>query len=207
MTRPSNFAWVTASAFRSKFTDDDLAAFGRYVQLAERLRRCRYFTDEEWRVSMQLDRGVATSFAIALPDEGATRDMLILLRPRFLRGERASYAGVSQILRGRLAVGTREADALRARLDRFRIAGEGMLASWDFPEGAGASPESPSVVFKDWLHGEYFHHDRDKAARIEKLNRLRLYELQFHRVVERLARLYWEFAALVRRVLEVAPGV
>lgn len=184
-------------------TDDERSAMRRYLKLTDELRTCRYFVEDERSMSVTLDHGVTTSWEQTLPSAGATRDMLGVLRQLFGDGERASFASVVKVVR-RLADPETEAGAFLLRqVTAFERAKQGVLDSWDAqPGGTEASPRTPLETFLDWMYGEFLHSDADKAARIEALDtEFRLYEWHFHWVVERLAILFAQFAAIVRGVL------
>jgi hypothetical protein len=184
-------------------TEDDRSAVLRYLKLTDELRSCRYFVEEERSWSVTMDRGVTTSWEQKLPSAGATRDMLAVLRQLFGDGERASFASMAALVR-RFADGQTEAGAFLLRqVAAFERAKQGVLDSWDAqPDGTDASPRTPLDTFLDWMYGEFLHSDAEKAQRIKELDtEYRLYEWQFHWVVERLAILFSQFAAIVRGVL------
>lgn len=184
-------------------TEDQRAAMLRYLKLTDELRSCRYFVEEERSMSVTLDLGKTTSWEQRLPSAGATRDMLGVLRQLFGDRERASFASMAALVR-RFAEAQTEAGAFLLRqVAAFERAKQGVLGSWDAqPGGTDASPRTPLETFLDWMYGEFLHSDVEKAARIEELDTdYRLYEWQFHWVVERLAILFSQFAAIVRGVL------
>src|SRR5581483_5217639 len=177
-------------------TGEELSAMRRYLKLTEELRSCRYFVEEERSMSVTMDGGTTTSWEQTLPSAGATRDMLGVLRQLFGDGERASFASMVQLVR-RVADPQTEAGAFLLRqVAVFEGAKQGVLDSWDAqPGGNEASPRTPLDTFLDWMYGEFLHSDAEKAARIEALDtEYKLYEWQFHWVVERLAVLFAQFA-------------
>lgn len=197
---------VEPSAFRDEaFSDKPLAAMDRHVALAGELSRCRYFTEEERSMHLTMDQGVTTSFEMNLPDAGATRDMLGLLRQLFGDNERSSFASMVAILRAQADAQTPEGQKLLDVLGRYELIKEGVLDSWDVqPSGTENSPQPPLVVFLDWMYGEYLHSDEEKAQRIRGLDGGQgLYEWQFHWVAERLSMLFTGFAQIVKRTLEL----
>jgi hypothetical protein len=66
---------VTPAAFGSSFTSDEVSNLRRYVHLSEQLRRCRYFTEEERSMHVEMDAGVTTKWEQTLPDAGAVSDV------------------------------------------------------------------------------------------------------------------------------------
>lgn len=199
---------VEPGALVAPFTDDERSAIKRYVYLTKELARCKYFTEEERSFSVTMDRGVTTSWEQVLPDAGATRDMLGLLRQLFGDKERGSFAAVSSILVSHSNTQTIEGRRLLSAIDRFQYLRQGVLDSWDVrPNGKENAPGEPLTVFLDWMYGEFLHSDADKAARIASLDtEFRLYEWQFHWVAERLAALYTTFAVTVESALEQAAS-
>ena len=184
-------------------TEEDRSAMLRYLKLTDELRSCRYFVEEERSWSVTIDRGKTTSWEQRLPSAGATRDMLAVLRQLFGDSERASFASMVALMR-RFADPHTEAGAFLLRqVAAFERAKQGVLDSWDAqPGGTEASPRTPLETFLDWMYGEYLHSDAEKAARIKELDtKYKLYEWQFHWVVERLVVLFAQFAAIVRGVL------
>lgn len=154
---------------------------------------------------LTMDQGVTTSFEMNLPDAGATRDMLGLLRQLFGDNERSSFASMVAILRAQADAQTPEGQKLLDVLGRYELIKEGVLDSWDVqPSGTENSPQPPLVVFLDWMYGEYLHSDEEKAQRIRGLDGGQgLYEWQFHWVAERLSMLFTGFAQIVKRTLEL----
>ena len=189
-------------------TEDERSAMLRYLKLTDELRTCRYFVEEERSWNVTMDGGATTSWEQTLPSAGATRDMLGVLRQLFGDGERASFASMVKLVR-RFADPQAETGAfLLQQVAALERAKQGVLDSWDAqPGGTEASPRTPLETFLDWMYGEFLHSDAEKAARIKELDtEFRLYEWQFHWVVERLAILFSQFAAIVRGVLaQLAP--
>jgi hypothetical protein len=173
----------------------------RYVNLADDLRRCRYFTEQERSVKVTFD-----GWDVKLPDAGATRDMLGLLRQLFGDGERASFTAITGLLKRHADGSSAAGQELSETITTFENVRQGVLDSWDAqPGGIETSPQPPLTVFLDWMYGEFLHSDADKAERIEQLDtRFRLYEMQFHWVSERLAILFTSFARLVDSALATA---
>ncbi len=199
-----NVSRLDRSAFRDdSFSPDETAAMRRHVKLVEELRQCRYFTEQERSLNVTMDAGVTMSSEMTLPDAGATRDMLGVLRQIFGDKERASLASITAILRFRTDPNSTEGQALLHVLALFEQAKQGVLDSWDAqPGGADTSPYPPLTVFLDWMYGEYLHSDAEKAKRIEELNHFRMYEWQFHWVADRLAVLFDRYGRLVKLALD-----
>jgi len=183
-------------------TDAERSAMLRYLKLTDELRSCAYFVQEERSMTVTLDQGTTTSWDQTLPSAGATRDMLALLRQLFGDNERASFASMAALVRRSANPHTETGAFLLRQVDAFERAKQGVLDSWDAqPEGAEVSPRTPLETFLDWMYGEFLHSDEEKAARIQELDtEYRLYEWQFHWVVERLAMLFSQFAGIVRGV-------
>jgi hypothetical protein len=196
---PPGFEVSPAALQSGIVTDEEITAMRRHVKLTEELRRCRYFTEEERTMSVTMDEGITTSWEQTLPDAGATRDMITILRQLFSDKERASFASMLNLLRHLADTRQAEGQQLVGIVAAFEKARQGVLDSWDaIPGGTETSPQPPVTVFLDWMYGEYLHSDADKAKRIEDLDtEFRLYEWQFHWVVERLALLYSSFALVV----------
>jgi hypothetical protein len=210
--RPSNAPIVVSRVFEAAAgalmpgataTEDERSAMRRYLKLTDELRSSRYFVEEERSMSVKMDRGVTTSWEQKLPSAGATRDMLGVLRQLCGDGERASFASMVALVRQFADAQTEAGAFLLRQVAAFEGAKQGVLDSWDAqPGGTEASPLTPLETFLDWMYGEFLHSDAEKAARIEKHDtEFRLYEWQFHWVVERLAVLFAQFAAIVRGVL------
>lgn len=176
----------------------------RHVRLVHDLQRCRYFTEEERSLDVTMDRGVTKSWDMTLPDAGATRDMLGLLRQLFGDGERASFASMVAILRPHADADSPEGQRLLEMVEAFERMRQSVLDSWDLTGGQDSSPHPPLTVFLDWMYGEYLHSDPEKAQRIEQLDHFRMYEWQFHWVAERLAMLFARFAGIVGTALDAA---
>lgn len=187
------------AALATPFTSDELDAMQRYLWLAEEIRRCRYFTEEERGMSFTMDQGVTTSFGLTLPDDGATRDMLALLRQLFGDGHRGSFASMIGLLRAHVDSTSADGQQLLDALQRYELVKQGVLDSWDVqPGGAEHSPHPPLTVFLDWMYGEYVHSDADKAKRIKELDGDHgTYKWQFHWVTERLSVLFTRFTEIV----------
>jgi len=113
------------------FSSDELDAMRRHVWLAGELLRCRYFTQKERSMRVTMDEGVTTSFEQRLPDAGATRDMLGLLRQLFGDGERSSFASMVRLLRWQADTSTPAGRELLALVARFESVRQGVLESWD----------------------------------------------------------------------------
>lgn len=198
---------VERPAFREEmFAPEEIAAMERYVWLADELGRCRYFTEEERSMHVTMDQGVTTSFEMNLPDAGATRDMLGLLRQLFGDKERASFASMTALLRSYADAQSAEGQKLNDVLGRYELLKQGVLDSWDVqPGGTENEPHPPLTVFLDWMYGEYLHSDAEKAQRIKELDGGQgLYEWQFHWVTERLAVLFTRFAQVVKATLDLS---
>ena len=215
-SRPSNapnvprlFDAVEGALLQSAvLTVEERSAMLRYLKLTDELRSCRYFVEEERSWSVSLDRGSTTSWEQKLPSAGATRDMLGLLRQLFGDRERASFASMVALVRRFADAQTKTGASLLRQVATFERAKQGVLDSWDAqPGGTDASPRTPLDTFLDWMYGEFLHSDAEKAARIAELGtEFKLYEWQFHWVVERLAVVFSQFAAVVRGVLaELEP--
>jgi hypothetical protein len=193
----------------ASLTVEERSAMLRYLKLTNELRSCRYFVEEERSSSVTLDRGTTTSWEQKLPSAGATRDMLAVLRQLFGDRERASFASTVAQVRRLVDEHTEAGVSLLNQVAAFERAKQGVLDSWDAqPGGTDASPRTPLDTFLDWMYGEFLHSDAAKAARIETLDtEYSLYEWQFHWVVERLALLFSQFAAIVRSVIaELEPA-
>jgi len=199
---------VEKAAFRSDpFSPEELAAMQRHVRLANDLGRCRYFTEEVRSLDVTLDKGVTTSWEMTLPDAGATRDMVGLLRQLFGDKERGSFASMIAMLRIHADTESPEGQRLLEVIAAHDDLRQRVLNRWDLTGGQDSSPRPPLNVFLDWLYGEYLHSDADRAERIEKLNTdFRIYEWQFHWIAERLAFLYARFAKVVGAALKVVPA-
>lgn len=198
---------VEPAALNHAFSDDEGAALQRYLKLADELRRCRYFTQEERSLTISMADGITTSHEVVLPDAGATRDMLGVLRQLFGDRERASFASMAALVLRCANEATKEGRLLLQIVHRFQYLRQGVLDSWDArPGGSEDKPHPPLTVFLDWMYGEYLHSDADKAERIARLDGgpMRLYEWQFHWVAERLAALYTSFSVVVRSALDPA---
>jgi hypothetical protein len=204
----ADFRVEQAALVAGGFTGEEIAAMRRHVKLAEELRGCRYFTQEERSLSGTVEAAVTTSWKMNLPERGATRDMLTLLRQLFSRKERSSFDSMVGLLQRHADTASPPGRQLREALATFEKAKQGVLDSWDAqPEGTEVSPQPPLTVFLDWMYGEYLHSDAEKAERIEQLDTpFRLYEWQFHWVAERLAVLFASFARLVDSALATAWG-
>ncbi len=179
----------------------------RYVHLSERVRRCRYFTEEERSMHVEMEAGVTTKCAQKLPDAGATRDMLGLLRQLFGDKERASFSSVVGILRLHADPASSDGEELLTTLASFENLKERVLGGWDLQIGTSDNEKPPPLgVFLDWLYGEFLHSDADKGARIERLDGpFRFYEWQFHWVAERLASVFTRFETVVGAVMAICP--
>jgi hypothetical protein len=201
---PAGFALSSNALTAGAVTDEDLAAMQRHVKLANQLSQCRYFTEEERTMSVTMDAGVTTSWDQTLPDAGATRDMIAILRQLFTDRERSSFASMAKLLRRLANQSTEEGRQVLSILSAFETARLGVQDSWDAQRGGmETSPERPLTVFRDWMYGEFLHSDADKAKRIEELDtEFRLYEWQFHWVAERLALIFVNFARVVRAALD-----
>jgi len=201
---PPEFEVSPGAVRQGVVTEDELAAMRRHVKLTDELRRCRYFTEEERSCRVTMDKGVTTSWEQTLPEAGATRDMLGLLRQVFGNKERASFASMADLLRRLADPGTEDGRQLLRIVTAFESVKRGVLDSWDAqPGGTETSPPPPLTVFLDWMYGEYLHSDADKAKRIEQLDtEWRLYEWQFHWVAERLAVVFTNFGRVVRSALD-----
>jgi hypothetical protein len=197
---------VERSAFTSEpFTRAELAAMRRHIQLVESLRRARYFAEEERSLRVTMGNGVMTSHEMTVPDAGATRDMLAVLRQIFSDRERGSFASMLSILRTHSNRDTPQGQRLLEVLESFDGMRRLVLRSWDLTGGQSSSTHPPLTVFRDWMYGEYLHSDPIKAERIEQLDSpWRLYEWQFHWIAERLASLYSRFAPVVASALDEA---
>ena len=79
------------------FAPEEVAVMRRHVRLADEFRRSRYFTEQERSLHVTMDE--ASSQQMTLPDAGATRDMVVLLRELYSDRERASFASVAALLR------------------------------------------------------------------------------------------------------------
>jgi hypothetical protein len=204
----ADFRVEQAALVAGGFTRDEIAAMRWHVRLADELRACRYFTQEERSLSVTMDAGVTKSWEMNLPEPGATRDMLSLLRQLFSRKERSSFDSMVGLLQRHADGASPPGRQLREALATYEEAKQGVLDSWDAqPEGTEVSPQPPLTVFLDWMYGEYLHSDAEKAERIEELDTpFRLYEWQFHWVVERLAILFTSFARVVGSALDSAPA-
>lgn len=199
---------VEQAAFRpDPFSPQEIAAMRRHVRLANDLGRCRYFTEEVRSLDVSMDKGVTTSWEMTLPEAGATRDMVGLLRQLFGDRERASFASMIAMLRSHADTKSPEGQRLLEVIAAHDNLKQKALASWDLTGGQDSSPQPPLNVFLDWLYGEYLHSDADRAERIENLNTdFRIYEWQFHWIAERLAFLYARFAKVVSSALDVVPA-
>lgn len=194
-----------ATAFTTDpLTADDRGAVERYLRLTNDLGRCRYFTAEERSVSLRMTDGVEASFEMTLPDAGATRDMLGLLRQLFGDKERASFASMLALLRAHANGNTPEGRELLDVVERFELLKQGVLDGWDVLSRGDQNLPPPLVVFLDWMYGEYLHSDADKAQRIKELNGSGVYHWQFHWVTERLAKLFVRLTEVVRPLLDLA---
>ena len=189
-------------------TPEERSAMQRYLKLTDDLRSCRYFTEEERTWDFTMEAGATTTWEQSLPSAEATRAMLALLRQLFGDGERASFTSVARLVRSIADPETEAGAFLLRQVEVFERAEQGVLDSWDAqPGGTDASPQTPLATFLDWMYGEFLHSDAEKAARIAALDtEFRLYEWQFHWVVERLAMLFSQFAAIVRGVLAELPA-
>src|SRR4051794_26066142 len=107
----------------------------RYLWLTDLLGRCRYFVEEDRSMSITMDQGVTTGFEMTLPDAGATRDLLGLLRQLFGDKERASFASMIALLRSRADGATPEGQKLLDMLGRYELLKQGVLDSWDVRPG------------------------------------------------------------------------
>lgn len=175
----------------------------RYVHLANELRQCRYFTEEERTMHVTMAGGVTTGWQQMMPDRGSTRDMLGILRQLFGDKERGSFSNVMATLRRHADETSESGRELLTTLDSFEELRQRVLASWDFEIRTSETESPPPLgVFLDWTYGEFLHSDADKAARIQRLDGpFRLYEFQFHRISERLAALFGRFALVVEAAL------
>jgi hypothetical protein len=198
------------TAFREDpFSADEVANLERHLRLAEELRSCRYFTEEERTLNVTMDRGVTTSWEQTLPDRGSTREMLAVMRQLFSDKERASFASAGAILRRHANPTSPAGQHFIATLDSLEEMKQRVLASWDLQvrTSKDADPPPPLGVFLDWMYGEFLHSDAEKAARIDRLDGpFRLYEWQFHWVAERLASLFTRFALVVAAALGAHPA-
>jgi hypothetical protein len=179
------------------FAPAEVDAMRRHVRLADELRRSRYFAEQERRLHVTMDEGVMTSREMTLPDAGATRDMVAVLRQLYGDSERASFASMAALLRAHADPDSADGRRLLEVVDAFDEMRRRVLASWDLTGGQSSSPQPPSTVFLDWLYGEHLHSDAERAERIARYDHFRIYEWQFHWVAERLAALYTRFARLV----------
>lgn len=193
-----------ATAFRDDFSIAEVAALKRYVKLATDLARCRYFTEEERSEHVTFEAGKVVTWEQTLPEIGATRGMITLLRQLFGDGNRASFAKVALILREHALTASPEGLQLFRTVRAYELAKQGVLDSWDArPGGTEAEPEKPLTVLLDFMYGELLHSEAEKAERIAQLDtEWRLYEWQFHWVVERLSVLYTHFRELVEGVVD-----
>lgn len=200
---PPTYTVAKAALRGGVATDADLAAMRRYLKLAEELRSCRYFVDEERSMKVTMDKGVTTSWEQTLPSAGSTRDMLAVLRQLFGDGERASFAKVAALLRRLADPSAPQGTELLVVVDAFEQARKGVQDSWDAqPGGAEVQPHPPLNVFLDWMYGEFLHSDPEKAKRIQQLDtEFKLYEWQFHWVAERLAVVFDRFVRIVGSAL------
>jgi hypothetical protein len=200
---PAGYGVTERALTGEPFSSEEIGSMARHVRLVDELSRCRYFTTEERSLHVTMDEGVTTNFEMTLPDAGATRDMLALLRQLFGDKERASVASMMALLRSHANKESDDGRTLDDVLRRFDLLKQGVLDSWDVQRGGTENkPQPPLNVFLDWMYGEYLHSDGDKAQRISELDGPhRLYEWQFHWVVERLALLFERFARLVRATL------
>lgn len=200
---PPNYQTQAAALGEKGFSADEISAMRRYVDLTDDLGRCRYFTEEDRSLSVTMDSGVTKTWEMTLPESGAIRDMLGLLRQLFGDNERASFTSMTAILRRHADSASPSGQSLLDVVGAFERAKQGVLDSWDAqPGGSETSPHPPLTVFIDWMYGEYLHSDADKAQRIEQLNDFQLYEWQFHWVAERLAILFAGFGRVVGSALE-----
>jgi hypothetical protein len=200
---PATYRLRVAAFSGTALSPDELSAMRRHVRLADDLRRCRYFAEEERSMSVTMDKGQIKSSEQALPDAGSTRDMLGLLRQLFGDKDRSSFASMARLLRDHADPASAEGQELLALISRFESVRQGVLDSWDAqPGGTEHAPHPPLTVFLDFMYGEYLHSDPEKGSRIAQLNEFQLYEWQFHWVSERLAVLYSSFARLVARALD-----
>ena len=150
-----------------------------------------------------MDAGATTSWEMTLPDAGATRDMLGLLRQLFGDKERASFASMVAILQSHADSASPGGRRLLDVVAGFETARQGVFDSWDAASGGRhIAPAAPLSAFLDWMYGGYLHSDAEKAERIEQLDQFRLYEWQFHWVAERLSVLFGGFASLVSAALD-----
>lgn len=175
----------------------------RHVRLTEELRRCRYFTAEELSMQVKADKGVVTSWEQTLPDRGATRDMVGVLRQLFGDRERGGFASMLALLRRHAAPATDEGAKLLAALNALETHRQQVLSSWAVGiHTDDEGPAAPVDVFLDWLYGEFLHSDASRAEKIERLDGpYRLYEWQFHMVAERLAAVFSRLALIVAAAL------
>jgi hypothetical protein len=204
----ATFELERPSFSQEPFSPDEIGNMERYLHLAHELRRCRYFTEEERTLNVRMEKGMTTKWEQKMPDGGATRDMLGLLRQLFGDGERASFASVVAILRLHADSTSAEGQQLLTTLDSFEEFRDRVLASWDLEICTSENEAPPPLeVFLDWMYGEFLHSDPDKAARIERLDGpFRLYEWQFHRVSDRLASVFTRFTPVVAAALRARPA-
>jgi hypothetical protein len=128
------------------FTDEEIDAMRRHVRLAGELRGCRYFTEQERTMSATIDAGGTTNFDMSLPDAGATRDMLGVLRQLFGDGERGSFTKIVTMLREHADPTSPEGQALLDTLEGFEKLREGVLRRLSSRRGTGDRFSTSRVI-------------------------------------------------------------
>jgi uncharacterized protein YkuJ len=214
---PADFSLTDALA---PFTQEEFARLRRYVELAEELKRSRYFQQKE---SQKLEinfSGERASFDFRYPeDEELVTVMVARLRKLHTRGRpgTASFKRTVLLLRqhteGRAGTSTdwfrKVLEWHEAYVEQISTSALVGLARESVDDEGNVVEEvaRPAETFWDWVYAVYLHADEDRLARIESWRPFGgLQKFIFLQMATDLSRAYYGFFGIVREVLE-EPGL
>lgn len=193
------------------FKAGEVRQLRRYLQVCDQLVDSAWGQDGTLNFHLGAHKGERVEMRIEYPGEEALRSFLVLLRQLYLEKEQANFAKVAKLLRSHARVMTTSArEATLAAIDHHRNAYRNALLHPMIGMKDQSTPKAdPSAakwltakeILDDYLYGEHFHWDEDRARRLEHWERVPLHRYNFLATVNALASVCISFSGIVMEIL------
>jgi hypothetical protein len=188
----------------------DRTVLTRFVDLASRLSESSLVRGEV-RLTMQSPDGSRSEYLVEYAGDEAVQAALLPFRALYRDEEPASFRHILGILRSRaIHRGTEASKKLVELLDELGRGYRGILKSAGPiplpPGGLGGKGDAPPLktrqVIEDWLYGEHFHWDADKAQRLAEFEPPEMLLFSFVSAIHHASFVYDALADIARQAVE-----
>jgi hypothetical protein len=159
--------------------------------------------------------GIGSEYLVEYAGDEAVQAALLPFRALYRDEEPASFKRVLGILRARaVGRGTEASNKLVELLDELGRGYRNILRSAGPiplpPGGLGGSGDAPPVktrqVIEDWLYGEHFHWDAEKAQRLAEFEPPEMLLFSFVSAIHHASFVYARLADVARQAVELRPS-